>query len=327
MDIQLQQASGNMSSIIENECSPLLAESNTDEAKRVQDEAKSTLQQRYPTLADMAAIDILKVFGAMREARLEIAELCISISFPLVILQCRSLANLLASLSAFDDQGKVPEMTWYSRDLSMLGKLENGFDYSWRHQWIGVFERWKNEVKDYEWLSDKIGDLRSNVVDIRLIFLSVKEAFVQIDRMAGTSLVDLLAPIQVAFDMFELNLAECTVKANELRVEQGKIELADPPSALIFLLPITNSSPARPKHLSPFVNSSGAQSWSSGSNLPSGGIVQRTSFGRDGNSTAAHVENGSTKPKERRLARLRQRFSTNRDAHENHWINLFELTR
>ncbi|KAL9562682.1 hypothetical protein ACKAV7_013246 [Fusarium commune] len=304
MDAKPQQISGTMSSIIGTETSPLLAESNTDEAKRVRDEAKSTLQQRYPTLVDMAAINILKVFGAMREARLEIAELCISMSFPLVILQCRSLKNLLASLSAFDDHGKVPEMTWHSRNLSMLGNLENGFGYSWRYEWTVVFERWRNEVKDYQWLSDKIGDLKSNVSHIRSIFLSVKEAFVQIDRMAGTSLVDLLSDIQAAFDMFELNLAECAAKADELRVEQE-----------------------RPKHLSPFVNSSSAQSWSSGSNIPSGGIVQRTSFGRDGNTTTVHVENGSTKPKERRLTKLRQRFSINPDARENHWTSLFGLTK
>ncbi|KAF6517998.1 hypothetical protein HZS61_002076 [Fusarium oxysporum f. sp. conglutinans] len=304
MDTKLQQISGSMSSIIGIETSPLLAESNTDDAKRVRDEAKSTLQQRYPTLVDMATINILKVFGAMREARLEIAELCISISFPLVILQCRSLTNLLASLSAFDDHGKVPEMTWHSRNLSMLGNLENGFSYSWRYEWTVVFERWRNEVKDYQWLSNKIGDLKSNVAHIRSIYLSVKEAFVQIDRMAGTSLVDLLSDIQVAFDMFELNLAECAAKADELCVEQE-----------------------RPKHLSPFVNSSSAQSWSSGSNIPSGGIIQRTSFGRDGNTTTVHVENGSTKPKERRLTKLRQRFSINPDARENHWTSLFGLTK
>ncbi|KAJ0142843.1 Uncharacterized protein HZ326_14348 [Fusarium oxysporum f. sp. albedinis] len=127
---------------------------------------------------------------------------------------------------------------------------------------------------------------------------------VKIDRMAGTSLVDLLSDIQVAFDMFELNLAECAAKADELRVEQE-----------------------RPKHLSPFVNSSSTQSWSSGSNIPCGGIIQSISFGRDGNSTAAHVENGSTKPKERRLTKLRQRFSINRDAREKHWIKLFALAR
>ncbi|CZR44820.1 uncharacterized protein FPRO_14572 [Fusarium proliferatum ET1] len=293
-----------MSSFIEIETSPLLAESNTDEAKRVRDEAKATLQQKHPTLVDMAAIDILKVFGAMREARLEIAELCISISFPLVILQCRSLSNLLASLSAFDDQGKVPEMTWHARNLSILGKLENGFGYSWRYQWCIVFERWSNQVKDHHWLGDKTGDLQSNVAHVRPIFLSVKEAFMQIDKMAGTSLVDLLSDVQHAFDMFEHRLAECSAKAEELRVEQE-----------------------RPKHLSPFVNSSSGQSWSSGSNIPSGGITQRTSFGRDGNATAVQVDNSSTKPKERRLTKLRQRFSINPDARENHWTTLFGLSK
>ncbi|PNP74351.1 hypothetical protein FNYG_12400 [Fusarium nygamai] len=301
MDTTLQQHSGR---IIEDGTSPLLVESNTDEAKRVQDEAKSTLQQRYPTLVDMAAIDILKVFGAMGEARLEIAELCISISFPVVILQCRSLTNLLASLSAFDDYGNVPEMTWHSRNLSMLGNLENGFGYTWRYKWILVFERWRNQAKDHQWLSDKIGDLKSNVAHIRPIFLSIKEAFVQIDWMAGTSLVDLLSDIQDTFDMFERNLAECAAKADELRVEQE-----------------------RPKHLSPFVNSSSAQSWSSGSNIPSGGITQRTSFGRDGNNTTVHVENGPPKPKERRLTKLRQRLSINPDARENHWTTLFGLSK
>ncbi|QGI87717.1 hypothetical protein CEK25_002673 [Fusarium fujikuroi] len=297
-----KQISGSMSSFIEIETSPLLAESNTDEAKRVRDEAKATLKQKYPTLVDMAAIDILKVFGAMREARLEIAELCISISFPLVILQCRSLSNLLASLSAFDDHGKVPEMTWHARNLSMLGKLENGFGYSWRYQWCLVFERWSDHVKDYHWLSDKTGDLQSNVAHIRPIFLLLKEAFLQIDKMAGTSLVDLLSDVQHAFDMFEHRLGECSAKADELRVEQE-----------------------RPKHLSPFVNSSSGQSWSSGSNIPSGGITQRTSFGRDGNTTAVQMDNSSTKPKERRLTKLRQRFSINPDARENHWTTLFGL--
>lgn len=90
---------------------------------------------------------------------------------------------------------------------------------------------------------------------------------------------------------------------------------------------ITKSSPERPKHLSPFVNSSSAQSWSSGSNIPSGGIIQRTSFGRDANTTTVHVENGSTKSKERRLTKLRQRFSINPDARENHWTSLFGLTK
>ncbi|KAF5964996.1 C6 transcription factor protein [Fusarium bulbicola] len=286
------------------ETSPLLAESNTDEVKRVRDEAKSTLQQKYPTLVDMAAMNILKVFGAMREARLEIAELCISISFPLVILQCRSLTNLLASLSAFDDYGKVPERTWHSRNLSMLGNLENGFGYRWEYEWRLVFDRWRNQAKDHQWLNDKIGDLKGNVAHIRPIFLSIKEAFVQIDRMAGTSLVDLLSDIQDAFDMFERKLAECAVKADELRVEQE-----------------------RPKHLSPFVNSFSAQSWSSGSNIPSGGITQRTSFGRDGNNATVHVGNSSTKTKERRLTKLRQRFSINPDARENHWTSLFGLAK
>jgi hypothetical protein len=115
----------------------------------------------------------------------------------------------------------------------MLGNLENGFSYSWRYEWTVVFERWRNEVKDYQWLSDKIGDLKSNIAHIRSIYLSVKEAFVQIDRMAGTSLVDLLSDIQVAFDMFELNLAECAAKADELRVEQGKIGLTDPGSSFV----------------------------------------------------------------------------------------------
>ncbi|KAF5704878.1 hypothetical protein FGLOB1_8297 [Fusarium globosum] len=299
MNTKLQQPSG---SIVEDGLSPLLLESNTDEAKRVQDEAKSALQQRYPTLVDMDAIDILKVLGATSEARLIVAELCISISFPLFILQCRSLANLLASLSAFDDQGKAPEMSWYSRNVPNLGKLEDGFDYLWRHQWNGVFERWKKEVKDYQWLRDKIDDFRSNVAHIGPILLSVEEAFVQIDKMAGTHLVALLRNIQTALDMFERNLAECATKVDELRVEQE-----------------------RPKHLSPFANSSGAQSWSSGTSIPSGGITQRSSFGRDGNNTTVHVENGSPKPKDWRLTKLRQRLSINPDARENHWTTLFGL--
>lgn len=130
MDTNLQQASRGISSIVENEASPLLVESNTDKAKRVQDEAKTILLQKYSALVDMAAINVLKVLGVMRLARLEIAELCISISFPLVILQCRSPVILLVFLSAFDDQAKVPEMSRLSRNLSILGKLESGYGYS-----------------------------------------------------------------------------------------------------------------------------------------------------------------------------------------------------
>ncbi|KAF5652140.1 hypothetical protein F25303_3614 [Fusarium sp. NRRL 25303] len=293
-----------MSSITEIETSPLLAESDTDEAKRVQDEAKSTLQQKYPNLIEMAAIDILKVSGAMKETRLDLAELCISISFPLVILQCRSLNNLLASLSAFDDHGKVPERMWRPGNLSILSNLKHGFGYEWRYEWGLVFERWCNQVKDYHWLSVKIGELKSNIDHVRYIFLYVKEAFVQIDRMAGTPLIDLLLDLQDALLVLEFHLAECAAKAEELRVEQE-----------------------RPKHLSPFVNSSDTQSWSSGSNIPCSGIVQRTSFERDGNSTTAHVENGSTKPEGRRLTKLRQRFSINFDEDENHWTSLFGLQK
>ncbi|KAG5814132.1 hypothetical protein H9Q74_007923 [Fusarium xylarioides] len=293
-----------MSSIFGNETSPLLAESNTDEAKRIQDEAKSTLQQKYPTLVDMAAMNILKVFGAMRESRLEIAELCISISFPLVIIQCRSLTNLMTSLSTFDDHEVVPEMTWHSQTHSVLGNLRHGFGYSWSYSWSLVFKRWRIEGKDHQWLSDKVGELKRNTDHIQPTFLSVKEAFVQIDRMAGTSLEVLLSGIQKAFDIFDIGFAECAAKADELRVEKE-----------------------RSKHLSPFVNSSGAESWSSGSNIPSGVIVQRTSFGRDGYSTEAHVENGSAKPKGRRLTKLRHHFTVNPDGDENHWTSFFGLEK
>ncbi|KAF5574318.1 hypothetical protein FPANT_11835 [Fusarium pseudoanthophilum] len=260
LDFKTAADLGVMSSIIEIETSPLLAGSNTDAAKRIQDEAKSALQQKYPTLIDMAAQDILKVFGAMRESRLEIAELCISTSFPLVIIQYRSLTNLLTSLSTFDDQER--------------------------------------------WLSDKVGDLKRNVARIQPIYLSVKEAFVQIDRMAGTSLAVLLSEIEEAFDMFETEFAECVAKAKELRVEQK-----------------------RSKHLSPLFSSPGAESWSSGSNIPSSGIVQRTSFGRDGYSTEAHVENGSAKPKGRRLTKLRHHFTINPEGDENHWTSFFGLDK
>ncbi|KAF4499917.1 hypothetical protein FAGAP_3918 [Fusarium agapanthi] len=304
MEAKPQQISGSMSSIIEIETSSLLVESNTDEAKRVQDEAKSTLQQKYPTLVDMAAINILKVFGAMRHTRLDDAELCISISFPLVILQCRSLNNLLASLSEFDDHGRVPDRTWRPGNLSILSNLKNGFGYQWRHEWGLVFERWSNQIKDYQWLNNRIGDLKSNVDHVRYIFLYVKEAFVQINRMAGTPLVGILFDIKEALLVLEFHLAKCAAKADELRVEQERLE-----------------------NLSPFDNSSVAESWSRGSNIPSGGIVQRTLFERDGNSTAAHVESGSTKPKGRRLTKLRQRFSINSDADENHWTSLFGLQK
>ncbi|KAF9786526.1 hypothetical protein IL306_001959 [Fusarium sp. DS 682] len=56
-------------------------------------------------------------------------------------------------------------------------------------------------------------------------------------------------------------------------------------------------------------------------------IVQRTSFGRDGTSTPVPMKNDSNKPKEKRLTKLRQRFSIDRNSDENHWTSLFGLTR
>lgn len=208
-----------------NEANALLAQSDTDEAKRLKDEATSILDEKYANLADMDVIDILKVIGnvntSVRDAQQEITELCISIAFPLVILQCRSLANLLASLSKFDDHGRGPDIAWYSHQQSVLGRLSGGFDsyYAWRARWIDVFNRWQREAEDWSWLSAKVGGMRNHIAEIRPIFLSIEAAFGQITTMTGISFKDAVTNIRRTFEMFKVRLAECAAKVDKLRVE------------------------------------------------------------------------------------------------------------
>ncbi|KAH7013819.1 hypothetical protein EDB80DRAFT_775014 [Ilyonectria destructans] len=270
MDLELENrvsktSTSSTSNTSFNEAHALLAQSDTDEAKRLKDEATSILDERYANLAGMNVIDILKVIGNVNtwvpEAQKEITELCISIAFPLVILQCRSLANLLASISKFDDHGRVPDIAWSSQQLSVFRRLSEGFDSYWRGRWIDVFSRWKREAQDSSWLNAKVGGMRKHLAETWPIFISIEEALGQITTMTGISFRDPVENIRRTFEMFKVRLAECAAKVDELRVEVED----------------------RSRHLSPFPNPPRAQSWTSGTNISSSGIVQRTSF-RRGNS-------------------------------------------
>ncbi|KAF4456338.1 hypothetical protein F53441_1497 [Fusarium austroafricanum] len=260
------------------------------------------LHEKYSNLADMDVINVLKVIGVtstfMRGVQREVTELGISIAFPLVILQCRSLANLLASLSNFDDE--APHMAWHSHHASILGGLVEDFDSLWRHRWQYVFRRWQSEGNDYEGLNRKIEDLRSKLAELRPIFASIKEAFNQIDNMTGTSLVDIASPVQEAFNMFNNCLAECAEKANKMRLEEE-----------------------RQKHLSPYSNTSHARSWTSGASPPSSGIAKRTSFGRK-NNHGVQTEVNTNRNTQQRWPELREQLRID-NSDEDHWTRLFGL--
>lgn len=205
-----------------DEANALLVLSDTDEAKRLKDEATSILHERYAALAGMDVVDILKVIGNVNTwvhgAQQEITELCISVAFPLLILQCRSFANLLASLSAFDDHGRVPDIAWHSQQQSMLHRLGGGFIsyYTWRVRWIDAFDRWQREVEDSSWLSAKVSSMRNHLDEIWPIFISIEAAFDQITTRTGISFGDMTKNIRATFGMFEEHLAKCGAKADEL---------------------------------------------------------------------------------------------------------------
>lgn len=52
--------------------------------------------------------------------------------------------------------------------------------------------------------------------------ISVKEAFGELDEIAGTRLFVITMKAQRTFDMFEEGISECMAKAEELRIKQGK---------------------------------------------------------------------------------------------------------
>ncbi|CAH0058267.1 unnamed protein product [Clonostachys solani] len=240
----------------------LLAQTDTNEVQRLKAEATSILGERHASLVGMNAIDILRVIGNLTTripaAQQEVTELCISIAYPLLILQCRSLAKMLTSLSTFDDQGSVPDISWYSQQQTTLGRLSRDFhwSYTWKAAWIDVFNRWKIKVEDSSWLSARIDGMRSQIAEISPIFISIKAAFSQITIVTGISFDDEVNNIENTFKMFETYLDQCAAKVDELSIEE------------------------RSKHLSPLSNPPRAQSWTSGANVSSSGIAQRTSFGK-----------------------------------------------
>lgn len=238
----------------------LLAQIDTNEARRLKAEATSLLGERHVNLVGMNAIDILTVIGNLKTwmstTQQEVIELCLSIAYPLLILQCRSLEKMLASLSTFDDQGQVPDISWHPQQQTVLGRLSRGFhsSYTWKAAWINVFTRWKIDSEDSSWLGARIDGMRGQTDEILPIFSSIKAAFGQVTIMTGVSFDDEVKNIGKTFEMFDTYLNQCKAKVDELSMEE------------------------RPKHLSPFQNPPRAQSWTSGANVSSHGSGQRRSF-------------------------------------------------
>ena len=207
--------------------SPLLQPANSDQAKRLKDESLTFMRDEHPRLVDIDAVDVLKVISSTicyltRDAQQELTEICISITFPLVILQCRSLINLLNSLTLPEDHGGQASRYLNSEYSSVLTRLEQCFDWRLEYAWSIVFENWKSKAKDGDWIHIKIGDLKSNLAEISLMIDSVKDAFREIDEIAGTNLFSITTKAQKTFDMFEKGISEFMAKAEELRIDQGK---------------------------------------------------------------------------------------------------------
>ena len=64
--------------------------------------------------------------------------------------------------------------------------------------------------------------MKSNLAEILRMTISVKEAFGELDEIAGTRLFVITMKAQRTFDMFEEGISECMAKAEELRIKQGK---------------------------------------------------------------------------------------------------------
>lgn len=241
MDVELQrrvsQATTSKSSDSPNDGSPLLQPANSDQAKRLKDESLTFMREKHPRLVDVDAVDVLKVISSTicyltQDAQQELTELCISIAFPLVILQCRSLINLLNSLALPEDHGGQASRYLNSEYYSILSRLEQCFEWRLEYAWSIVFNNWKSKAKDGDWIDTKTSDLKSNLAEISLMTDSVKEAFREIDEIAGTSLFVITLKAQKTFDMFQEGISECTAKAEELRIKQGKYNC--PPGILCF---------------------------------------------------------------------------------------------
>ncbi|CAG9991058.1 unnamed protein product [Clonostachys byssicola] len=242
--------------------SALLAQIDTNEVQRLKAEATSHLGEKHANLAGMNAVDILTVIGNLRTwmspTQQEVIELCLSISYPLLILQCRSLAKMLDSLSTFDEHGRVPDNSWHPQQQTVLGRLSRDFhsSYTWEPAWINVFNRWKKEVEDSSWLCTRIDGMRRQLAEISPIFISIKAAFAEITLMTRVSFDDEVKNIEKIFYMFETNLDQCKAKVDESSIEEQS------------------------KHLAPLPNPPRAQSWTSGANVSSSGITHRLSLGK-----------------------------------------------
>lgn len=208
-----------------DEVNALLAQTDTNEVRRLKSEATSLLEESHANLVGMNTIDILTVVGNLKTwmsaTQQEVIELCLSIAYPLLILQCRSLAKMLASLSTFDDQGQVPDISWHPQQQTVLGRLSRGFhsSYTWKAAWINVFTRWKIDGEDSSWLSAKIDGMRGKIAEISPIFTSIKVAFSEITIMTGVSFDDEVENIERTFEMFEMYLDQCKAKVDELNIE------------------------------------------------------------------------------------------------------------
>ncbi|KAM0549051.1 hypothetical protein ACHAPJ_009626 [Fusarium lateritium] len=309
MDVQPQQDAAKIQTNRRSalELSALLAHSNADEAKRLQGKARSVLQGSFSILADVDAIDILKVIGithnGAQDTRWKIIELCISSAFPLVILECRLLVNLLSSLSLLDDQGPVADKAKDSDHVPIFKILAEEFGYVWRWRWRDVFSRWQGEVQDSEWLDNKVRDFTSNLTQIQMAFSSIKEALNQIHRWTGISLEPVSATIAAAIDLFNTCLADCSTKANELRIEQE-----------------------RSKYLASSSGTSDAHSWK-GADLPASGNAQEISFEIDCTSPGVMTERGTAKTINKRWSGLRRRSTIDCDLNKDHWTRVFDHTR
>ncbi|RFN51782.1 hypothetical protein FIE12Z_3985 [Fusarium flagelliforme] len=260
------------------------------------------MREKHSSLADVDPVVVLKVIGSMqgygmRDGRREITELCISVAFPLLILQCRSLINLLASLATPDDHRGAGSVYLDSTYSFVLNRLEEFFDWRLGSTWNMIFNHWKSKAKDGDWIDTKANDLRYNLAQISPMLLSVKEAFTEIDKIAGTNLCQITSErnTEKTFNMFEAGISECTAKAQELRIEQA--------------------------------HTSRPQSWTSGSSPPLGGIVQRTSFGRGRTGAADPAEEDTTSKPQRRWHRSHKKVKISAERPEDHWTRLFNLVK
>ncbi|CAF3621278.1 unnamed protein product [Fusarium graminearum] len=230
MDVGLQRmvsgATTSKSSDRPNNSSPLLCPASSDYAKKLENESLTLMQEKYPSLVDIDAVDVLKVIGSMqnflmRNTQQGLTELCVSIAFPLVILQCRTLTTLLASLSSLEEDGGLGSNYLDPKYSCVLTRLEECFDWRLESVWNRVFSHWKSKAKDGDWIDRRTKDLIVNLAEISPMLLSVEDAFTQIDQIAGTTLFQITRNAERTFHMFDTGISECTAKAQELRIEQG----------------------------------------------------------------------------------------------------------